>query len=1707
MPLAVISIIKNDNTKHEVSYGLAIPRVTHQLTPEYCFDCVYELEISLTDECGEEQLDGNPTQTGNQPIVRILGKPGEDFDVDCETDDLQYSFLTDADINSEYITAYLDRGKYTLSKTIKISNNGFEYYLSKFVTSSEIKTKEEFVQEALIAEDTTDCEISCSTCLLELGSKSSFIITRSSQIIDELNLDQPDADLVAGKEYDALAEQCDAICFESAQNNCDAYLALLLIDVMPKGQYASYSSTDLGVPTYLGLLNKNTPNGLSFNYSTRDSSGTIVPMLYTDNNGTSITIEQNGNLVSPAQLSEAEFIRSFDESWAHSLVKYHPEYCKYTECLATEGSLDYNNRLMAVSTFQEALDSGFLDPFGGIGRDTYFEANTTAESSFKSSYHNNYYSVESSCDISILEMALLAHYSNHSLSTCTSINSWIAGLDYTTLCDDRANAVWEMYRGLYIAQKQKFFIDQSTCSPSVPSDYAVRFPDPSQYINDSTDYNSSVSNETEANTEKYKAEVEILASCDTFCNNQAEYWLYKLGGCDLSETLKNNLIDEFTKICKNGCDENHPMGSRNTPGLASSDKRFSTPYNSFQDAFVALVPANKRKPGSCDVWSINMHGNKSTIFKLAGKPDSCYFDNPADTCFTNANPDTKKYIEAKRLIDDSGCEDCIDCDEFQVAIDAMTSYYGGFFRDSTWEMKLAMTNYLNVYFGFNLTYFEYDDFRKKCHQGEKNGTFAYSGKPVHPIEQVFDTWELPYLGEWMYASSTNNPPSFNELNTTSTEYYLDTCVCNQLQDYLDDFALSTNPDPNVDNSQLAQNINDGIVNQTEIDAFSIWFSQTTQCIESFTPGSEMPDIMKSLLKCRNLFGELEGGDLGDSDASWSSWSNEMMASLSVDNTEDSVRFTLNGTDCIQPCSPNSGKNPALSNIFWTPVWTLPIDSNPCVMFDLEGLIDSILNANFSANEMLTFENCFRTSFCNLMRGDQTREGSNMNNCWPSDSIGAAGNRKKIADLYDDIWTSFNDKYDDEAERTIETVGFSIYDEYGNESFYTLDSPSIFDKMRFLKQEYCYDPCGDGNISEGLGGGIYRVIDTPRVSCCGQETIYFDQLLSYLNGLTETKNCYGNQLTPRFPYSIFPSFDEYYNSVFYKGYHPSTIKITPKLFRYPIMHFALEDSLGDNFETVLSFTSNHDYQAKFHKIVSFDSFTLIPSKYTETCEDVSRFLVYATQLTNNGPITIKLRGSISKFNLYDVKILEEGDTCSPSPMLCNKALGETDLILPDPCMTWKKMRAATSGKIAYDNYIDSISNDFKAQYYDQCMSAKDSIDLKYELKEYHYTLYYYDQAGNLTQTVPPAGVDIIASVSDLESISSYRRNSGSPVYPSHTLKTRYQYNSLNEVRWQSTPDGGISEFWYDRLGRMAISQNAEQNNQAILNYSYTTYDDLGRINEVGQLKSYSVMSKETAFDSTLLNPYIRQSTKEQITRTWYDTNPFVTLENEFYQENLRGRVACMAIYDVDDTIYNHAIHYNYDIHGNVKDLMRENVALREFNQSLKHLSYDYDLVSGNVNKVSYQQGKDDQFYHRYQYDADNRLTKVETSVNDVQWDRDAKYDYHLHGPLSRSVLGELQVQGIDYAYTIHGWLKGVNRNSVVGGSSANNDIGQDGVQGTNGANVARDVFGFSLHYYDNDYAPISGNNTSSPSDFFLMQETATSGFNNSVSELFNGNISL
>jgi len=194
---------------------------------------------------------------------------------------------------------------------------------------------------------------------------------------------------------------------------------------------------------------------------------------------------------------------------------------------------------------------------------------------------------------------------------------------------------------------------------------------------------------------------------------------------------------------------------------------------------------------------------------------------------------------------------------------------------------------------------------------------------------------------------------------------------------------------------------------------------------------------------------------------------------------------------------------------------------------------------------------------------------------------------------------------------------------------------------------------------------------------------------------------------------------------------------------------------------------------------------------------------------------------------------------------------------------------------------------------------------------------------------------------LQTVKTYRLNvlngqseASNQKTPSHTLITEYRYNTLNQVTTQKTPDAGTSNFWYDRLGRLVVSQNAKQLTQN--KFSYTLYDKLGRINMVGQKPQTTAMTTAISRNQIDLDNWLNATqNKDQITRTVYDVSYYngddLLKPAPLVQKNLRNRVSYTQVFDVEPAgtsaakwlgTQQAATYYSYDIHGNVDTLLQD-----------------------------------------------------------------------------------------------------------------------------------------------------------------------------------------
>ncbi|MBS1581100.1 MAG: hypothetical protein JST66_02765 [Bacteroidetes bacterium] len=389
---------------------------------------------------------------------------------------------------------------------------------------------------------------------------------------------------------------------------------------------------------------------------------------------------------------------------------------------------------------------------------------------------------------------------------------------------------------------------------------------------------------------------------------------------------------------------------------------------------------------------------------------------------------------------------------------------------------------------------------------------------------------------------------------------------------------------------------------------------------------------------------------------------------------------------------------------------------------------------------------------------------------------------------------------------------------------------------------------------------------------------------------------------------------------------------------------------------------------------------------------------------------------------------------------------------------------------------------------------------YTLDQYHYTLYYYDRAGRLMATVPPKGVDRIPiDPSDNTPGNDLYNLTEALAHPmAHTMRSDHRYNSLGQPVSQVTPNGGTTRMYYDLKGRLRISRDAKQLADAVLQpFSYTKYDDLDRVVEVGEgslatdaidlgageLGVATLLSAAPGFPANGTDKTVTVYTTPAADAAFLDGRP---------QRFLSNRVS-YAYSDQDGsglTLGDRVItYYSYDPHGNVEWIVQDIPRLGR-----NYLSYEYDLLSGRVLQVHYNPGRSDEFHHRYAYDEDGRLLLTETSTDGVIWDRDATSRYYPHGPVRRTELGEDHVQGLDYSYTLQGWLKGINDPTLDF-----RDDGKDGQydDGTPSPvlphpGTGRDAFGMALRYFNTDYAARS----SVFDDADMLAAT---------DELFNGNI--
>lgn len=464
---------------------------------------------------------------------------------------------------------------------------------------------------------------------------------------------------------------------------------------------------------------------------------------------------------------------------------------------------------------------------------------------------------------------------------------------------------------------------------------------------------------------------------------------------------------------------------------------------------------------------------------------------------------------------------------------------------------------------------------------------------------------------------------------------------------------------------------------------------------------------------------------------------------------------------------------------------------------------------------------------------------------------------------------------------------------------------------------------------------------------------------------------------------------------------------------------------------------------YNQLIScYDFFETAPKPaWLYSSEPVNVFLVE--------PCALMIEFTVAGTAVRATELLCDDFLCLKSCPVCIKTVSPQfeiiDTISIETCEQETSEYLANLLEDQLEDCRDSILDNFEENYLTKCGdpgSIDDLLTVSYGESRYHFTLYYYDRAGNLVTTVPPKGADVNESFTRA-------------AHPGHTFKTIYNYDSFGQLIQSESPDGGKTNYWYNDIGLLRFSQNAKQLKAG--KYSYIKYDNRARLVETGET-DYPAGGLE-AYCGDLDYP---TSAGTERTFTVYTTPGSVTYLDGTAQRFLRNNVS--YVYN-DDSVYTY---YSYDPHGNVEWMIQDLPVLGK-----NYIRYEYDLISRLVTEVKYNEGLSDQFFHRYTYDADNRLREVQTSADYVIWDTDARYEYYGHAPLKRVLLGEDYVQGLDYIYTIQGWLKSINHVSL----EPADDPALDGVASGTHALVAKDAHAVTLSYYNDDFRREYGDATS------------------------------
>ena len=1705
-----------------------------------CYDCVYDLEITITDECNNTSLPGDTPyvfKTTNLTIDTTCNEkvpfPAVDFSV------------------------FLEEGAYLITKKLTVNKDALEYYRdSIFMRRNTCTTLEQFIQQekdSLL--HSMLCEPTCEECNMLIDSYEGFV----EYYMEQMGIPEGERDKyvdAADRAYREAYAHCELVCYEGTPGDHVTIREQMLDDVSPPfGQYAD--------PDRFALY--------SIFWRNRY---TQVP--YTDIEGNPILVQVPGRSapVSPGALTKQEFIDNYDPAWAEFLLPLHPEYCRLEKLTELSESNNWDSYVGSIDTYEQAYSEGNLaigylpsDPINSVLPNEYLD-------DLLDSLRHMRYGPNPQDTINIWSLAtIMAHCPEGDGACFENYKSIGQAFNISDSCVGVKDMVWRFFRSLYQQKKREVvhrWMNEYCPAPLLDqNEFHVYFPDPAQPPAEM------------ANSESIGIDSLNKLIADN-CASYVQLWWEELKPCNYSDADTAVIFPLLREVCREGGDIDHVFGASTVrPSSSSTVRSFEQVlqeydperYNAGCNVYLISAPrpyevqsysiySDKillQSPDSCecatiDTWYMqylqNRTGNATFADYLYQVTGTRMYDGVLDTLRMACNGQLDCRFLSEPLVlppflQCGGDAACVECDQVDSLYQQFRAAFPGVIpaideSDSVQQVKNRLfEKYMNTHLGFGKQAWEYLQFMEDCGLEIDTVEATYCDTLMQWIDDFHDwqnsRWRVNFGGTFSHTVGVPLTEIFKHGRAKLPDYYVDTLTppSNHVNfDYIDTLCF----DATGFDVEWRLRLPDSLVMPNDYgDTWWLWLGG-----DSTSAGS----ILVSL-------GYVEGAGAGvclHQDDSQKQCVDENVPAISFNNWR-LIRLRLRGTDFKVYADTTLVAQRTIDAPFTQIRRYLSANA-----FSLHGEIDFVRIRDTAGN--IIWEEQFNdalniakpvdsirctgceerfTQYFNQRAGtsysyaqiDSIYNASCNINVHPCSNF-SANYLERVRDEFENLYYNFGRRYDANG---CDTMTWRV--NYGN----------TYQGFPVQYKDVFHDGVMQYPHSLGVGSGKNR-IDYDfiwRNSACVERHFSVEIRLRQEAMRRMFMELFFNPRSERAKkyYIVYDSASLFWNYIAYydESNHDndrtyfSVSEFMQDFTDWKVIKYEFQDSLvhyyidGQYLRTFVFqyvvqpekwYTLGIGSEANGTRSVEIDYIRAYDKNgnlfYNENFDDCQNRSVFADYIRCpkqpcDVAFTSYFNNTLGTSHTYEqIRDLYEAhgmslltcDTIKRALTLCGKSepvFGTADPEQHTPCAD-STLFSVSVGTLRYEAYRDSLLNSFTDRYLQKCLNARyhESFTVEQPASEYHYTLYYYDQAGNLVKTVPPAGVDMskFNDLADWSDQVAAARNNRELLTPNHTLTTHYRYNTLNQVVAQQSPDGGLSEFWYDRLGRLAVSRNAKQkaagsSNDQGRQYSYTLYDHLGRITEVGQLTNTSVngpMTDLVSRNATSLATWLSNisSSKEQVTRTIYDLpyEGFIGVPDirlVVQQRNLRNRVSYVSYTDGSHaTNYNNATFYTYDILGNVDTLLQDygrpdgvpNIMNMNGNR-FKKIVYQYDLISGKVNMVMYQPGWGDRFYHRYSYDAENRLTLVETSFDSLVWERDARYEYYRHGPLARMVIGEQMVQGLDYAYTLQGWLKGINST----GGTRSHDMGSDGQAGSLNQYTARDVLSMSLNYFEGDYKAING----------------------------------